>query len=43
MIAECLNKVVSGHNLSEDEAYQCMMEMVSGNASDGICQHFWQH
>jgi anthranilate phosphoribosyltransferase len=34
MIAECLNKVVSGHNLSEDEAYNCMMEMVSGDASD---------
>jgi anthranilate phosphoribosyltransferase len=34
MIEECLKKVVSRQDLSEDEAYQCMMEMVSGSASD---------
>lgn len=34
MIAECLKKVVSGRDLNEDESYECMMEMVSGNASD---------
>lgn len=34
MIEKCLNKVVSGQDLDEDEAYSCMMEMVSGNASE---------
>jgi len=34
MISECLNKVASRQNLSEGEAYDCMMEMVSGDAND---------
>jgi len=34
MIEECLKKVVSQQDLSEGEAYDCMMEMVSGHASD---------
>lgn len=34
MITECLNKVTSRQNLSEGEAYKCMMEMVSGTAND---------
>lgn len=33
MITESLKKVVSGQDLSEEESYDCMMEMVSGNAS----------
>lgn len=33
MIAESLKKVVSNEDLSEKEAYRCMMEMISGNAS----------
>jgi len=40
MIAECLKKVVSGQDLSEKEAYECMMEMVSGNASDVLMAAF---
>ncbi len=34
MIEECLKKVVSRQDLDEKEAYDCMMEMVSGSASD---------
>jgi anthranilate phosphoribosyltransferase len=34
MIAESLKKVVSGGDLNEKEAYECMMDMISGNASD---------
>jgi anthranilate phosphoribosyltransferase len=34
MIEECLKKSVSREDLSEKEAYDCMMEMVSGSASD---------
>ncbi|HML06491.1 MAG TPA: anthranilate phosphoribosyltransferase [Methanobacterium sp.] len=34
MIAESIKKVVLYENLSEKEAYECMMEIVSGNASD---------
>jgi anthranilate phosphoribosyltransferase len=34
MITEGLKKVVSGQGLSEEEAYECMMDMVSGNASE---------
>ncbi|NYB51101.1 MAG: anthranilate phosphoribosyltransferase [Methanobacteriaceae archaeon] len=34
MIEECLKKVVSGQDLSEDDAYACMMEIVSGSTSD---------
>ncbi|BDZ70479.1 anthranilate phosphoribosyltransferase [Methanobacterium petrolearium] len=34
MIEECLKKVVSRQDLEEKEAYDCMMEMVSGSASD---------
>lgn len=34
MISEGLKKVVSGDNLTEKEAYDCMMDMVSGNAND---------
>jgi anthranilate phosphoribosyltransferase len=34
MIAECIQKVVSCQNLSENEAYECMMQIVSGNASN---------
>jgi len=34
MIENCLKKVVSREDLSEDEAYECMMEMVSGQASE---------
>ncbi|HHT19287.1 MAG: anthranilate phosphoribosyltransferase [Euryarchaeota archaeon] len=33
MITEGLKKVVSGQGLSEKEAYECMMDMVNGNAS----------
>lgn len=33
MITEGLQKVVSGQDLTEEEAYNCMMEMVSGDAS----------
>ncbi len=29
-----IQKIVSGKDLSEDEAFQCMGEMISGNASD---------
>ena len=29
-----LRKVVSGQDLSEDESYQCMMEIKNGTASD---------
>lgn len=32
MIGECLAKVVSKNNLSEVEAYNCMLEMMSGDA-----------
>lgn len=34
MISESIKKVVLYRNLSEKEAYECMMEIVSGNASD---------
>ncbi len=34
MIEECIKKVVARQDLTEDESYECMMEMVSGNASD---------
>ncbi|MGO9388340.1 MAG: anthranilate phosphoribosyltransferase [Methanobacterium sp.] len=34
MINDCLKKVVSGQDLSEDESYQCMMEIKNGTASD---------
>jgi len=34
MISESIKKVVLYQNLSEKEAYECMVEMVSGNASD---------
>lgn len=34
MIEECLKKVVSRQDLSEDDAYECMMEMISGSAGD---------
>jgi anthranilate phosphoribosyltransferase len=34
MITECIKKVVSYGDLSEKEAYECMMQMVSGAASD---------
>lgn len=34
MIAECIKKVVLFEDLSENEAYECMMQIVSGNASD---------
>lgn len=33
MIAECIKKAIVFDDLSEKEAYECMMEMVSGNAS----------
>jgi len=33
MIEDGIKKVVSGEDLNESEAYHCMMEMVSGNAS----------
>ncbi len=32
MIAECLRKVVSGKDLTQNEAYDCMMEMTGGEA-----------
>jgi len=34
MIAECIKKVVLYENLNEKEAYDCMMQIVGGNASD---------
>lgn len=34
MISECIKKVVSFEDISEKEAYECMMQIVSGNASD---------
>ncbi len=34
MIDECLAKVVSNNDLSEVEAYNCMIEMVNGDVSD---------
>lgn len=34
MISESIKKVVLYRNLSEKEAYECMMEIVSGNASN---------
>jgi anthranilate phosphoribosyltransferase len=34
MILECLKKLVSHRDLDEDEAYQCMMEMISGQTND---------
>ena len=34
MIEECLDKVVAKKNLSELEAYDCMLEMMSGEAGD---------
>lgn len=34
MIPECIRKVVLYENLNEKEAYECMMQIVSGNASD---------
>lgn len=33
MIAECLKKVVSGENLSEEESYQSMQDMIDNHAS----------
>lgn len=33
MISECLKKVVSGENLSEEEAYQSMQDMINGQSS----------
>ncbi len=43
MITEGLKKVVSGQGLSEKEAYECMMDMVNGNASHIHILHFWLH
>ena len=34
MIEECLDKVVAKKNLSELEAYNCMLEMMSGEAGE---------
>ncbi len=34
MIAECIKKLVIYENLSENEAYECMIEIASGYASD---------
>ncbi len=34
MINVYLKKVVSGHDLSEDESYQCMIEIKNGNVSE---------
>ena len=34
MIGECLAKVVSKNNLGEIEAYNCMLEMISGDADE---------
>lgn len=34
MIDECLKKVVSKDDLNENEAYECMMQIVSGKVSD---------
>ncbi|MGF7118305.1 anthranilate phosphoribosyltransferase [Methanobacterium oryzae] len=34
MIDECLKKVVSKDNLNENEAYGCMMQIISGKVSD---------
>ncbi len=33
MIADCIKKTTSFEDLSEKEAYECMMEMVKGNAN----------
>lgn len=34
MISECLKKVSSGENLSEKESYQCLSNIINGQASD---------
>lgn len=34
MIYNCLKKVVTREDLSEDEAYECMIKMMSGQSSD---------
>ncbi|MDP3066775.1 MAG: anthranilate phosphoribosyltransferase [Methanobacteriaceae archaeon] len=34
MISECLEKIVNNHNLTQDEAYQGMMDMLEGRASE---------
>ena len=34
MINECLTKIVLNIDLSEDEAHNCMMEMINGEAGD---------
>lgn len=34
MINECLTKIVLNTDLSEDEAHNCMMEMINGEAGD---------
>jgi len=34
MIAKCIKKVTSFEDLNESEAYKCMMQMVSGDASN---------
>ena len=36
MINDCLKKVVSGEDLSEDESYQCMMEIKNGSVSEVV-------
>ena len=34
MIAKYLKKVVSNQDLTEKEAYECMMDIISGKAGD---------
>lgn len=34
MISDCLKKVSSGENLSEKESYQCLSNIINGQASD---------
>ena len=41
MINVYLKKVVSGHDLDEDESYQCMIEIKNGNVSEvGRLAHY---
>ena len=36
MINDCLKNVISGQDLSEDESYQCMMEIKNGSVSEVV-------
>ncbi len=40
MMDECLKKVVSNADLAENEAYECMMQIISGKVSDSKIASF---